>query len=230
MKLTRQPDIGTQLCFAVLHADIERTKQLLAEGADVNAVGDRRNTVVAHATPLWTLVNNAGMIGSEHWKEFISELGQVLPRVLNRDDDAKRSRQFQIVHILIAAKANLEALSYGTPPLSQAVNAGDLEMTQVLLASGANPNARCLSILSRLAKVERIKGPLGRMGYYGTVFHGAVQKSVPSIVEALLAAGADQSLTDHEGKTALDIALKKGSDEIVRILRRAQSGSTPPLK
>ena len=225
MKHKKQPDIGTQLCFAVLDADIVRTKQLLSEGADVNAVGNRRYTVVADRTALWLAVSSAGTLGSEHWKEFINELGQLMPNVLNRDDAGKRRRYFQLVQLLIAAKANLEALSFGSPPLWPAVNAGDLEMTKLLLASGANPNARTFSVLSRLAKVERIKGPLGMMGYSGTVFHGAVKESIPAIVEALLTAGANPSLVDDESKTPLDIALERGADEIISLLRLSQSAS-----
>ena len=226
MKQAKQPDLGTQLCFAVLDADIDRTKHLLAQGADVNAVGDRRYTVVAHRIPLWLAVRSAGMIGSEHWKEFINDLGQVLPRVLDRDDAAKRARYFELIQLLIESKANLEGVSFGTTPLWPAINSADLELTQLLLTHGANPNARCLSVLSRLAKVERVKGPLGLMGYCGTLLHGAAQKSSPEIVKALLAAGADPAVTNDEGQTALQMAVERGSEQIVTILKAAQSSST----
>ena len=140
MKTTPQPDMGTQLCLAVSDADIERTKQLLDRGADVNSLGNRRYAVVAHRTPLWGAVSSAGMIGSAEWKEMVSGLGLLMPHILERDDVAKRRRYFQLVEMLIDAKANLEALSFGTTPLWPAVHAKDLEMTKLLLTRGANPN------------------------------------------------------------------------------------------
>jgi ankyrin repeat protein len=230
MKQPKQPDIGTQLCVAAFEADVERAKQLLAQGADVNSIPHRSPAFVAGKTPLWASVSNAGMIDSTLWKEFINDLGQILPRVANRDDVAKRKRHFEMVDLLIGAGANLEALSHGTTPLWPAVHAKDLEMTKLLLAREANPNARYFSILSLFAKTERVKGPLGMMGYCGTALHGAARQSTPPIVEALLAAGADPSLDNDEGKTPLDIAVEKGFDEIAAILKRAQSGAPSTLK
>ena len=220
----KNPDSGTELCIATLDAEPEKVQQLLAQGADVNAVGDRRYTVVAHSTPLWLAVRGACRMRSKHWNELSNAITEAIPE-RTYDNAGKRKRLTAIVETLLRAKANTEALSYGTTPLAQATHAADLEVVRLLLSAGANSNAASLSVLSNAAKKERVKGPLGQMGYFNTILHTAVEKNSLPIVEALLVAGADPTRGDHEGKTPLDIAVEKGFDEIAVVLRQAQSDS-----
>jgi len=214
-------DLGTELCFAVAGADPDKVEGLLAEGADVNSYGDRRRTLVANKTPLWLAVNMVTMISSEAWNDLTSALSEAFPDRAKLDNADKRKRLLRIIEMLFRAKADPEMLSFGTTALAQAVIADDLKMVSLLLAMGASPNAESLSILSSLAKEQRIKGPLGSMGYYGTVLHSAVRKNSISVTKALLDAGADPTRADHEGKTPMDIAREKGSPEIIMLLEQA---------
>ena len=45
----------------------------------------------------------------------------------------------------------------------------------------------------------------------------------PDLVKALLDIGWDRTITDEEGKTPLDIAIRRGSDKIVKILETYQT-------
>ena len=216
-------DLGTELCVAVADADPRMVEELLAEGADVNAVGDRRIATVAQRTPLWLAVNGAGHILSESWNQLCATISEAFPDRPARDEAKRRERFTQIVQTLLHAKADSEIQSFGTTPLAQAAHAADAEMVKLLLSIGANANAESLSVLSKLAKKERKKGPLGFMGYYNTVLHTAVEKNSPAIVKMLLTAGADSTRIDHEGMTALDIARRSNETEVIALLERTKA-------
>ncbi len=218
----KKRDLGTELCVAVAVADPRLVEELLAEGADVNSVGDRRIATIAHRTPLWLAVNNAGHILSASWNHLCDTIAEAFPDQPVRNEVERRERIMQIVQALLREKADSEVRSFGTTPLAQATHAADVEMVKLLLSIGANANAESLSVLSKLAKKERKKGPLGMMGYFNTVLHTAVEKNSPVMVQMLLIAGADSARVDHEGKTALDLARSSGETEIIALLERAK--------
>jgi ankyrin repeat protein len=213
----KKRDIGTELCVAVLRAQPEKVVQLLAEGANVNSVADRRVASVSEQSPLWAAVMHAGAEISEEWADFCDALQEVMPAIQPRDRDDNRKRYVTIVEMLVEAGADLEQSCHGSTPLRQAVCNEDVEMVKFLLSKGANPCAETLSSLSKLAKRE---GRKMVPGYYNTVLHEAVEKNSSAIVEALLEAGADPKRADHEGKTPLDIARQKGHTEIAVLLEK----------
>jgi ankyrin repeat protein len=104
------------------------------------------------------------------------------------------------------ADANLAA-NDGATPLIHAARAGDLELARLLLAAGADPNAR----------TERV----GSEGQKQTALMVAVEARNLPLTEALLAAGADPEVVDEAGRTALDLATEKGDGDLVRRLREA---------
>ena len=53
-----------------------------------------------------------------------------------------------------------------------------------------------------------------------TPLHAAVSTSYPTLVEVLLASGADISLTNHNGQTAMDMATAKDNTAIVKLLEQ----------
>lgn len=219
--MMKQTDLDRELCLAVIRPDPEEVERLLAGGANPNSVGDKKFSRIAHGTPVWLAVSNAGQEISREWTNFYATVRDVFQSIPDRDHLERREKLLRIVEILIKAGSNLETQSFGGTPLRVAVYGKDLELVSLLLASGANPNAETYSPLSSLARKERMKGPLGLMGYYNTVLHEAVEKGSLTIVETLLKAGADPERTDHEGKTPLDLAREKGLTDIFGLLEKA---------
>jgi ankyrin repeat protein len=214
----RTRDLGTELCLAVFKSEPEKVEQLLREGADVDAFGDRRVASVANCTPLWLAASLAGQEISQAWGDFCDALSELVPSIPPRNRTGKRQNFMRIATTLILAGANLEKSSHGGTPLRIAVHRNDLEFAQFLLSHGANPNAESFSVLSRLATKQ---GRKTLPAYYDTLLHEAVGKGSLPIVKALLQAGADPARTDHEGRTPLDIAVDRGYPDIIEALQNA---------
>ena len=113
-------------------------------------------------------------------------------------------RNVALAKLLIAhgAKVNVENHE-GYTPLDVAVFRGDRELTKLLLASGANVNAR-------------------RSSDGNSVLRYAAGTDNRELVELLLANNPDVNMRNNEGKTPLDYAKANGSKgtEIVALLRQ----------
>ncbi|HMJ70477.1 MAG TPA: ankyrin repeat domain-containing protein [Cyclobacteriaceae bacterium] len=97
------------------------------------------------------------------------------------------------------ADANIPSNNdFKVAPLHSSVAAKSLEITQMLLAHKANPNA----------KQQNDVTPL----------HEAAHNDCPAIARALLDAGADKTFKTTDGKTALDYAKEIDSKEIIGML------------
>lgn len=95
---------------------------------------------------------------------------------------------------MLASGANVNALdSGGNSALMNAAFKGYTDIASYLIAAGAKVNARHGSGL--------------------TILMLAVIAVKNNMVELLLANGADAALTDHEGKTAFDLAREHGNPE-----------------
>jgi ankyrin repeat protein len=109
----------------------------------------------------------------------------------------------EIVKMLLQAKANPNGKSFSGTPLVVAVFRGDHELMKLLLANGADVNAR-------------------RPSDGETVLHLAVQTDNRELIELLLASKPDVNVRDNQGKTPLDYAKANGSKgtEIAALLRQ----------
>jgi ankyrin repeat protein len=87
--------------------------------------------------------------------------------------------------------------------------AGTKEVTELLIAAGADVNA---------------KGLLGM-----TPLHDAAQNSPKEIVELLIANGADVNAKADDGKTPLDLAIKR-NPETANLLRKHGDKTGEELK
>ena len=95
------------------------------------------------------------------------------------------------------------------------VQARALATLELLVAAGADVNARVTDISSRTARIARISSMTERDGE--TALFGAVKFGWSSVVEFLLAHGAKTDIKDASGKTPLDAALGRtgGRDNVV---------------
>jgi ankyrin repeat protein len=98
----------------------------------------------------------------------------------------------------------------GETPLHEAALAGYRNVAEVLLAGGADVNAK--------VGLGRTPGwrPGWRMGW--TPLRYAVECGHNDVVALLLAKGADAALADDAGKTPIDIAREKRWTETLKIL------------
>ena len=99
--------------------------------------------------------------------------------------------------------------------LFKAAKEGDVATLTRLLGEGVNIDATDEEAL-------RIFSSFSRNGE--TALHYAARYGRASCVESLLKAGADTSLKDKDGKTALDLAYKNTEPEVVRLLRPDPAG------
>lgn len=109
--------------------------------------------------------------------------------------------QKEVVEYLIRAGAELNSRSkneLGVTPLQSAVAGGHLEITRLLLETGASPNV------------------WERGGY--TPLHVAAQNGDIEIVRSLLFGGADLEARSDNQETPLDLALKAGHKEVMELL------------
>jgi ankyrin repeat protein len=106
------------------------------------------------------------------------------------------------------------------------VQARAIATLDLLLAAGADVNAKVTDIASRTARIARISTMTDRGGQ--TALYGAVKNAWARVVEHLIARGAKVDVVDTLGKSPLDGALGKMggrdnivSDEVADILKAA---------
>ncbi|KAL5342278.1 ankyrin repeat-containing domain protein [Aspergillus crustosus] len=102
---------------------------------------------------------------------------------------------------------------------------------QILLSSGADPNKTDDSgytplfllsedSVSALPLLLEYGANINHLNYIGfTPLIRAAHDGIPSVVKALLNHGADMSLKTKYGQTAMEVAVEKGHEEIIQILR-----------
>jgi len=95
-----------------------------------------------------------------------------------------------LVSLLAARSADLDA-GGDTPPLLEAVRQGNRPAVAALISFGAKPN----------------------------FLHAAVDQAPSCIIEELLKAQANPFEEDSDGKTVLDVAFRRGDEEITTLLR-----------
>lgn len=120
---------------------------------------------------------------------------------------AIEQRNADAVRMLLAAGANPNLRNF---PLIDAVLFGTSEIVKELLNAGADPDIRYQQ--ERTEAGENLQGmtPLMLAVTYGNVL----------MVQLLIDAGADITLKNQAGRTALDIAIAHGKQEIINLLSK----------
>ena len=116
-------------------------------------------------------------------------------------------------------------------PLYLAITLGHLDIVNVLLASGTNPEQNCREGYTPLIRaVEKQKwrivdrllqvgvNPASKTDNNYTALHGAVRYQKTEVVERLLNCGADPNVSTSEGLTPLYYAASTGHREIISLL------------
>ncbi|KAJ7837374.1 ankyrin repeat-containing domain protein [Mycena olivaceomarginata] len=156
-----------------------------------------------------------------------------------------RAGNLEISQYLISEGAQINFINdyfSGTTPLSSAAAADNLELVQLLLASGADPNlappadvspysllpawtsSRTVLVLVRDIELLRFFLEHGadpnHQDFLGeTPLHCACRRSQKACVELLLQFGAAASVEfKANGRTPVNIAMRRGTPEVVKIL------------
>ena len=133
---------------------------------------------------------------------------------------ATESRHPGMVRFLIDSGADVDAIGAGRTALHAAVQQQRQDIAELLLAGGADPNARLLSRLPRVAgDLSTTSGPLTMVG--ATPFWLAAKFADLDLMRLLAENGADTRLTNDGGTTPLmvvaGIGWVDGSDRYGRV-------------
>ncbi|KAM0718807.1 hypothetical protein Q7P37_005878 [Cladosporium fusiforme] len=165
-------------------------------------------------------------------------------------DGATVQQRMEVVNALIAAGADVNAMTYGkltrTPALCLAAATGNVDISEALIDAGADLDASDgglfgtyplkEAIFSRHSRVVKLLVTAGadikKTDVIGrNALHWAAENGMEEVVEILLASGADPNKQTHSGETALGIAASRDGSQyqgIRNMLIRA--GATPDIR
>jgi len=213
----------TPLHVAAARGHQPLVEKLLAEGADVHAENERGDTPWSVAVGVGNWLTellqahgakvdvNKQVVTTSAVHDFRGAIGAGDLREVDRRLDEKQ--------------VNLHLLTHHNTPLSVAIAAGDLEMVQMLLDKGADPNVPCWSSLLAYAAYRGRHAILSALLDAGAAHDpDALQKAAESgqaqAMETLLDAGlpprVDVSLV-HRAESLrflVDLALERGLGEL----------------
>jgi ankyrin repeat protein len=213
----------TPLHRAAEYGHKDMVELLLANGADVNA--QSRNG--------WTPLNGAMLRGNQEVAELLRKHGGIFGETENDSSarpfargsihDAARKSDLQKVKTML--KENPELVSSkdkeSRTPLYYAVEMGNKDVAELLLANNADANAKA----PKTVKSHDISiGTLTFIYSDWTPLHLAVEKRYKEIAELLLAKGADVNVRNGNGETPLHVVAQITVNNPVDFQRLAKSG------
>ena len=191
------------LLEAAANGDAARVRDLIAQGAPLEARDAQGNTPLLRATQ----GNHAQAAGA-----LIAAGADV--NAQNRMQDsayllAGAQGYREILELALAHGADLKSTNrYGGTALIPACERGHVEVVKRLLQAGVDPNH------------------VNRLGWTGLLEAIILSDGGPrhqAIVALLIEGGADVNLPDGDGRTPLQHARQRGQAEIVQMLERAQA-------
>jgi ankyrin repeat protein len=195
----------TELHKAVAECDIERVRQLVAAGADVNAPDEDGATPLHYA-------------GAERHVDIIRlllEAGADLSSVDKQGKTAENWANSTYWGDIMAPILLMEQrfLAEADPPQADRpeIPAGPSPLERAILEDDLDTLARLL---------EKSDQPEGADPFWASPIVIAVNAGRPRAIEFLVKHGSDPNLTDADGETPLHIAAEKPDLEMVRTLIR----------
>ena len=205
---------------------IEAVKQHLAAGADVNAKGNNGETPLdwairgKHTEIADLLRKHGGKSGAEDSIQVAASVGNI---------EAVKQ------HLAAGADVNAKDDKFGITPLHIAAAYGEKEVTELLIANGADVKVADMSLMTPLhfavvfghkeivelliVNGADMNAKDGNVGW--TPLHYAAFNGHKEIAELLIAKGADVNAKNEDGETPLDYA-----NGVVANLLRKHGGKT----
>jgi ankyrin repeat protein len=217
----------TPLMTAANTGNLEFVKHLIEKGANVNAKSTAEETPLMYAAtqPNTEIVNELLKAGAK--VNDVSKNGYSALMLAAYYDYA------EILQILISNQADANIVdSKGWNALFYAARGTSLNSTTILLQKGVAVNSKDsegntpLIIAAYNGYLEKnelyFRGNLDRSTELSKEEYTALEKEISDknlkIVKALLSAGADKSIKNNEGYTALMIAKDEGNQDLVNLL------------
>lgn len=203
-------DVNENVILAADTGDLEGVRQSLAQGADVNARDQRRQT--RGKTPLM-LASRAGHLASVR---CLLEAGAD-PNLTDREPEAQPLSGTLLAQMNPRTLAQM-GYSLDQTALMMVAKAGQTEIGSVLLQAGADPNLTDARGYSPLAL--------------------AAENNCLAIAQALVAAGAEIDRATSGDETPLSLACGRGKTEVAQFLidqgadihKTNRDGETPLIK
>jgi ankyrin repeat protein len=243
-------DAGTPLGRASYYNQVEIVKLLLDHGADINGRSGGNTTAQVVAirrkspdTALLLIARGADPAIQPEFGESAliaaavsgdAEVVAALKKASAKESvqDAVVMKDYETLATLLKAKPELanSADAAGRTPLGIAASRGDLKSAGMLLASGADPNAKCqggtpmaLAMQSGDQAMQALlAGKGGKVAAGSTELSeallAAANHSTPEAVKALLDKGADVNYRGKQRETPLYKAAYFGKTEVVQLL------------
>ena len=227
---------NTPLHSACSYAQVEAVKLLVGNGSDIGLKTNNKETA------LW----NAASSGATEIMEILVDAGADINQK-NSDGEtplhaACKAGHFSAANILVTRGANLKTKTRGgDTPLLAAIASGDIKIIEMLIKAGADVNngfplhraldtgdldtARILINVGADVNIRHMQGPTPlHLATLVNPYSGHSVEDYLDILNLLLENGADASLKDDRGRTALDFAIysagayPRGGKEIVKML------------
>ena len=210
-----QPDGTRPIHWAVYRVDHELMTELIGRNAQVDVINELGSTPLTEAVKLSDPDMVRMLLDAGSGPEGANPEGQTALML------AIKSGDLGIVRMLVDAGADVNAVEQvqdQTPLIwAAAANRNAAEMVDILLANGADVNAR-----ARFTDwpSQITSEPRWQYHAYGglTALLYATRQGCDECVESLVGAGADVNVPTPEGVTALMIALDNTNNEIANFL------------
>lgn len=205
---------------------LEKVKQLLAEGAEVDALDPQGWTALrwaaqeGHVDVVQLLLAHGADINGK------SDGGVPLIEAMER-----RHSDVAAVLIMNGAKLNVASDRYAKTLLEMAASSGRRDLAELLISKGAaaetdrGPISQAMISAAEAGRKDMVEfffargADVNAKGGTGwTALHCAAEFGHADIAQLLIARGADVKAVTDRGETAVDLAMEWGHREIVRLL------------
>ncbi|MDA3838253.1 MAG: ankyrin repeat domain-containing protein [Candidatus Delongbacteria bacterium] len=212
------------LMIVVKNGDLDMTKYLISEGADVNQYDKN----------CWTPVSYASYYNKNEILDFLllqngrkEDIKKKWPEIVR----AAYNGNIKQINNFISASIDVNTMNYlGRSALHYASERGNIELVEILINNGADVNLKDKNGVTPLMEaseknVELVKSLLNAgadvnlySNYRKNALIYAVEKDRGDIVKFLLGNGADTSIMTKSGRNAFDYVKRKNKDlkEILR--------------
>lgn len=189
------------LLLAAAHGDVEGVRSALSRGARLDQAVDRNNSTALAKAAYQNRVEAARVLvaaGADVNRKDDSEQSPFLIATSEVGDDPR------LLELFLAHGGDVTATdSYNGTGAIRAAHRGYAQIVDRLVVAGVDVN-----------HVNR----LGWTALLEAVILGDGEEAHREVVRRLLRAGADRSIRDPQGRTALDIAVAREHDEMVTLL------------
>ena len=225
----RDPALDASLLNAALNNELEEARQLIARGANVEAVDTTGQTPLHYAVR-----------GDKAVAELLIAKGAKVDAKDNTGatplhNAVLSSGTLEVIDLLIAKGADINAKnSYGITPLHFAAQVADKEQAERLIDEGADVNAKDnagatplhnaawngITITAELLIAEGADINAKANNGFTPLSNAVYGNDDGDVVELLITKGADINARDNKGQTPLALALSKNRKEKADLLRR----------